>query len=113
VLTRHPGEVFWQTGRWALEVATSERPGDADADADAIARVIDAYRAAYLLIDQERYANAPPSPLARFVARYSGRARKVWGRESDRSAVTIYEVEPASTTDRPRDWKERTTDEHG
>jgi hypothetical protein len=38
VLTRHPGEVFWRTGRPALEVATSERPGDADADADAIAR---------------------------------------------------------------------------
>ena len=68
MLTRHPGEVFWQTGRPVLEVATSERPGDVDADADTIARTIDAYRIAYLLIDQERYANAPPSPLARFVA---------------------------------------------
>lgn len=95
VLTRHPGEVFWQTGRPALEVATSERPGDADADADAIARTIDAYRVAYLLFDQARYANAPPSPLARFVARYPGRTREVWDRESDHSAVTIYEVVPA------------------
>jgi hypothetical protein len=95
VLTRHPGEVFWQTGRQALEVATSERPGDADADADAIARMIDADHVAYLLIDQERYANAPPSPLARFVTRYPERARAVWRRETDRSAVTIYEVEPA------------------
>jgi hypothetical protein len=95
VLTRHPGEVFWRTGRQALEVATSERPGDPDADADAIARTIDAHRVAYLLVDQERYANAPPSPLARFVERSPGRAREVWGRQTDRSTVTIYEVEPA------------------
>ena len=95
VLTRHPGEVYWQTGRQALEVPTAERPGDRDADADAIARTIDAYHVAYLLIDQERYANAPPSPLARFVARFPERVRKVWDRETDRSAVTIYEVEPA------------------
>ena len=73
----------------------AERPGDRDADADAIARTIDAYHVAYLLIDQERYANAPPSPLARFVARFPERVRKVWDRETDRSAVTIYEVEPA------------------
>ena len=95
VLTRHPGEVFWQTGRRALEVATSERPGDVDADVDTIARTIDAYRIAYLLIDQERYANAPTSPLARFVARFPGRVRKVWSSEGDRTAVAIYEVEPA------------------
>jgi hypothetical protein len=95
VLTRHPGEVYWHTGRQALEVPSAERPGDADADAEAIARTIEAYHAAYLLIDQERYANAPPSPLARFVARYPRRARKVWGRESDRSAASIYQVEPA------------------
>jgi hypothetical protein len=95
VLTRHPGEVFWQTGRPALEVATSERPGDADAGASTIARTIDAYRVAYLLIDQERYANAPPSPLARLVAAFPDRVRKVWSRESDRSAVAIYEVASA------------------
>jgi hypothetical protein len=95
VMTRHPGEVYWQTGRQALEVATSERPGDVDADVDAIARTIEAYRVAYLLVDQERYANAPPSPLARFVGRYPGQARKVWSRESDRAAVVLYEVEPA------------------
>jgi hypothetical protein len=95
VLTRHPGEVYWQTGRPALEVPTAERPGDADADADTIARTIDAYRAAYLLIDQARYANAPPSPLARFVAAFPGRVRKVWSRETSHAAVTIYEVQPA------------------
>lgn len=95
VLSRHPGEVFWQTGRPGLEVATSERPGADDADADTIARTIDHYHVAYLLIDQDRYANAPPSPLARFVARFPGRARKVWSQQGDRAAVDIYEVEPA------------------
>jgi hypothetical protein len=93
VLTRHPGEVFFQTDRQALEVPTSERPGDVDADVAAIARTIATYRVAYLLIDQERYANAPTSPLARFVAEHPERTRKVWGR----AAVVIYEVEPAGT----------------
>jgi hypothetical protein len=55
--------------------------------------VIDDYHVAYLLIDQERYANAPPSPLARFIARHPWRVRSAWDREADRSAVTIYEVE--------------------
>ena len=94
MLARHPGDVFWRTGRPALEVATSERPGDADADADAIARTIDRYRVAYLLVDRERYANAPPVPLGRFVARFPGRVRPVWSGEGDRSSVVVYEVEP-------------------
>ncbi|MFI5456117.1 MAG: ArnT family glycosyltransferase [Isosphaerales bacterium] len=92
VLSRHPGEVFWRTGRQGLEAPSTERPGDLDADAGAIARTIEAYRVAYLLIDQERYAHAPSSPLARFVAEHEGQVRKVWGRETERSAVTIYEV---------------------
>ncbi|MGP0067838.1 MAG: ArnT family glycosyltransferase [Isosphaeraceae bacterium] len=95
VLTRHPGEVFWQTGRQALEVPTSERPGDVDADADAIARTIATYRVAYLLIDQERYALAPTSPLARFVAEHPERVRKVWDREANGPAVVIYAVDAA------------------
>src|SRR4029077_6910413 len=87
--TRHPGEVFWQTGRQALEVPTAERPGDGDADAAAIARTIATYQVAYLPIDQERYANAPPSPLARFVAEHPERVRKVWGKETERAAVML------------------------
>ena len=94
VLTRHPGEVFLQSGRQALEVPTSERPGDRDADSAAIARMIATYRVAYLLIDRERYALATPSPLARFVAEHPERVREVWSREADGSAVVIYEVEP-------------------
>ena len=98
VLTRHPGEVFWQTGRQALEVPTSERPGDVDADADAIDRTIARYRVAYLLIDRGRYALEPPGPLARFVDEHPERVRKVWDRAADRSAVAIYEVMPAETS---------------
>jgi hypothetical protein len=94
VLARHPGDVYWQTGRQALEVPTAERPGDVDADAAAIGRLIASYRVAYLLIDQERYAHAPPSPLARFVAQHPGRVREVWSRQTDRAAVRLYEVEP-------------------
>ena len=84
VLTRHPGEVFWRTGRQALEVATSERPGDIDAGAEAIARAIDRYGVAYLLVDQERYANAPTGPLARFVAGSPGRVAHGLGRRGRR-----------------------------
>ncbi|MHB1556292.1 MAG: ArnT family glycosyltransferase [Isosphaeraceae bacterium] len=94
VLTRHPGEVFWRTGRPALEVPTSERPGDIDADAGTIARTIAAHRVAYLLIDRNRYANAPPSPLEGFVTTYPERVRAVWGRRDDSAAFTIYEVDP-------------------
>ena len=60
ILTRHPGEVFLATGRQALEVSTSERPGDPDATPEAIDRTIDRYNVAYLLIDQDRYLKAPP-----------------------------------------------------
>jgi hypothetical protein len=77
VLTRHPGEVFLRTGRQALEVSTSERPG---------------YRVAYLLIDNERYAQAPPSPLVRFISEHPERVRKVWSQEAGASRVAIYEV---------------------
>lgn len=94
VLTRHPGEVFWRTGRHALEVPTSERPGDTNADAATIARTIAAHRVAYLLIDRNRYANAPPSPLEGFVATFPERVRAVWGRRDDGAAFTIYEVDP-------------------
>jgi hypothetical protein len=94
VLSRHPGEVFWRTGRQGLEVHTAERPGDSDADAAAIARTISAYGVAYLLIDQNRYADAPPSPLTRFVAQHPERVRQVWGHDAERSSVMLYQVEP-------------------
>jgi hypothetical protein len=92
VLSRHPGEVFWQTGRQGLEVPTAERPGALDADPETISRTLEAYRMAYLLIDQARYAHAQPSPLSRFVAQHPDRVREVWSGGENRSAVTVYEV---------------------
>ena len=82
VLTRHPGEVFWQTGRKAL---APDGPGD-------VGRAIDRYGVAYLLVDDERYANAPANPLSAFVASSPDRVREVWAREAGRSSVRVYEV---------------------
>jgi hypothetical protein len=97
VLTRHPGEVYLQTGRQALEASTSERPGDADATPEAIDGLIDRYNVAYLLIDQERYIHEPPSPLNRFALERPERVRRVWGTESGPASVAIYEVLPHGT----------------
>jgi hypothetical protein len=88
VLSRHPGEVFWQTGRQGLEVSTAERPADQDAGSDSIARTIAQYQAAYLLIDRQRYAGAPRSPLERFVKARPFDVRKVW----EAGEITVYEV---------------------
>jgi hypothetical protein len=94
ILTRHPGEVFLATGRQALEVTTSERPGDTDAAPEAIAQTIAHYGVAYLLIDQDRYLNATPSPLNRFVAAFPHRLRLVWSSEPEPHVAAIYEVLP-------------------
>src|SRR5262249_51666002 len=95
VLTRHPGEVFWLTGRQAIEVPTSERHGDVDASAAVVAETIERYQVAYLLIDQGRYANQPAGPLARFVATHPERIRKVWDAANALAPVTVYQVKPA------------------
>jgi hypothetical protein len=92
VLTRHPGEVYLQTGRQALEASTSERPGDADASPKAIEGIVDRYKVAYLLIDQERYAQAPSSPLNRFVEERPERVRQVWNDHTGSSGVAVYEL---------------------
>ncbi len=70
VLTRHPGEVFWQTRRPAVEPDSS--------DPDAIDRLIDRLGVAYLLIDEDRYVNATSSPLTQYVERYPDRVILVW-----------------------------------
>jgi hypothetical protein len=92
LISRHPGEVFWQTGRQGFEVSSVERPGDLDADPDAIARLIASYKVSYLLIDQHRYAGAPRSPLLQYVAEHPEVAREVWRSDSGRDSVIIYEV---------------------
>ena len=92
VISRHPGEVFWQTGRQGLELSTVERPGDVDADFDSIARLIAHYHVAYLLVDQNRYAGAAQSPLAQFLASRPRSAREVWRSDPGLQSVIVYEV---------------------
>jgi hypothetical protein len=94
VLTRHPGEVFLATGRPALDVPTAERPGDTDAGPAEVAVVIDRYQVAYLLIDEDRYLQAHPSPLGRFVRAHPDRVRRVGSWEAGRSSVVLDEVVP-------------------
>jgi hypothetical protein len=84
VLTRHPGEVYWQTGRKALAPASD--------DPEAIVKAVDRWRVAYLLIDAERYANAPANPLFRFIQDHPERVREVWSRDAGRSSIRVYEV---------------------
>ena len=85
IMTRHPGEVFWLTGRQALEPP--------DTDPQAIADAIERFGAAFLLIDELRYARATESPLIRFVERYPDRVRCVWSQRSSDSTVTVYVVD--------------------
>jgi hypothetical protein len=84
VLTRHPGEVYWQTRRHAVAPRSD--------DPETIPALVDRFGVAYLLVDEERYANAPTSVLATFVHRHPGWVREVWRREAGRSSVTVYAV---------------------
>jgi hypothetical protein len=97
ILTRHPGEIFLATGRQALDVPTSERPGEIDASPDAIAQTISRYGVVYLLIDHDRYLKARESPLERFVAARPTQVRLVWRSGHEPSAVEIYEVLPTTS----------------
>jgi hypothetical protein len=86
VMTRHPGEVFWQTRRQAV----APEP----ADPTAIARRIDRLGITYLLIDEDRYANQAESPLARYVRHYPDRAALVWSRKRGMASTQIWETRP-------------------
>lgn len=68
VLTTSPAEVFWQTGRRAVTPA---------ADDAGIARQLDDAGIALVIVAEDRYARAPASPLARFLARHPERLRRV------------------------------------
>jgi hypothetical protein len=70
VLTSHAGEVFWQTGRQGVAWDSPEP--------EAIDRLIDRLGIAYLLIDEDRYANAAEDPLVQYVRRYPDRVTLVW-----------------------------------
>ena len=81
ILTRHPGEVFLQTGRHALAPAGGD-PG-------AIERWIHRHGVAYLFVDGARYANAPPDPLAVWAQEHPSRVKMAWG---EAGGVAVYAV---------------------
>lgn len=81
ILTHYPADLFWQTGRKAMEASTQ--------DPKSICRLIDQYGVAYLLIDENPFTNAPADPLSRFIVSQSGRVRLAWGPQG---AVSVYRV---------------------
>ena len=84
VLSRHPGEVFWQTGRQALAPLSP--------DPEAIDRLIRRFDVVYLLIDEDRFANESSSPLSNYVKRYSESVATVWSSKRDGASIEIFEV---------------------
>ena len=83
VVCRHPGELFWLTGRKALALSDNEEIG----------AILSSAHVSYILIDEERYANAPSNPAAIFVKGHPDRARKVWERDLiGGPSMTIYEA---------------------
>jgi hypothetical protein len=84
VLARHPGEVFWQTGRQAI-APDSHGPEE-------IARMISRFNVAYLLLDDERYARAAPSPLGRYVERFPDHVTLVWQGHRGPAHIRVYQV---------------------
>jgi hypothetical protein len=85
ILTRHPGEVFWQTGRQAVAPDAT--------DPEAISAMIGRLGVAYLLIDDDRYANAGPNLLARYLARFPDRIAQVWPGRPGAASVRVFEVQ--------------------
>jgi hypothetical protein len=86
ILTRHPGEVFWQTGRLAVE------PGAADPDA--IGGLIDRLGIAYLIIDENRYMNEASNPLQHYVERFPERVVLAWSGIHGNASVRVFETRP-------------------
>jgi hypothetical protein len=80
VLTRHPGEVFWLTGRRAIT------PPD-EATAEDVAALAARYRTVFLLIDDDRFARAPKSPLGRYERAFPDRVERVFDSAGDRPVV--------------------------
>ena len=91
ILTSHPGEVFWQTSRQAV---APDSP-----DPEAIDRLIDRLGIAYLLIDEERYANAADDPLVQYVRRYPDRVTRVWIQSRGMTSIQIWEVSLTTADD--------------
>ena len=71
VLTRHPGEVFLLTGRKAVAAPDG-------ASVEDVGKLVERFRAAFLLIDDDRFARAPTSPLGKYEGAFPGSAREVF-----------------------------------
>lgn len=86
VLARHPADVSWLTGRPSLAPESD--------DPAAVAALVRRHGVAYLLLDADRYANAPPGPLAAYLAAAAatGEARLAW---SDPRGASVYTLDPA------------------
>lgn len=84
ILTRHPGEVFWQTGHTTIE---PDSP-----DLVVIDRLINRLGVTYLLVDNERYANASVNPLKGYVEQYPDRVALVWYRSHNNVSVEVFEI---------------------
>ena len=82
ILARHPAEVFWLTGRRALSPSSD--------DPDSIDGLIDRFEVAFIMLDEDRYANSPTSSLSLYVARHPDRAREVWRSAPGEAAVVVY-----------------------
>ena len=85
VLTRHPGEVYWQTGRPAVEPDS--------VDPEAVHELIDHLAVVYLLIDENRYANAAVSPLEHYVERFPRLVTLVWESNHGGVSVRVFETQ--------------------
>jgi hypothetical protein len=86
VLSGHPAEVFWITGRVGL--------GPGSDDPRELASSIDSFGVAYLVVDERRYAGSPVSPLGDYVRRHPERVSRVWSQEAGGTTVSIFEVRP-------------------
>jgi len=83
ILTRHPGEVFWQTDRKAVAPSSD--------DPNILMKQIQEEHVGYLLVDLERFANATPTPLTRLTQGGPDRFRRV-----HEGSVEVFEVKPDS-----------------
>ena len=76
--------MYWQTGRQAV-------PPDAP-DSEAIDQRIGRLGIAYLLIDDDRYANAALNPLSRYVRRFPDHVALVWEGNQSVAPVRVFAV---------------------
>jgi hypothetical protein len=84
VMTLRPGEVFWQTRRHAVAPGALEP--------EAIDQRINQLGVVYLLIEEERFANAPANPLVQYVERHADRVRLVWSRRQGAASIQVWEI---------------------